>query len=52
MDWDNTKIIGRESEKCRRCIKEAIQVRKLGAGIPMNRDEGGYELAYIWNPLL
>ena len=52
MDWNNTKIVDRESNKNRRWIKEAIQVRKLEAGVPMNRDEGGYELAHIWDPLL
>ena len=52
MDWDNIEIVERESMKNRRWIKEAIQVRKLGEGIPMNRDEGGYELSHIWDPLL
>ena len=52
MDWNNIKVIDREDNKYRRWIKEAIQVRKLEAGVPMNRDEGGYELAHVWDPLL
>ena len=52
MDWDNTNILERESNRNRRWIREAIQVRKLEEGVPMNRDEGGYELAHIWDPLL
>ena len=52
MNWDNVKILERENNKTRRWIKEAIQVRKLDEGIPMNRDEGNYQLAHVWDPLL
>ena len=52
MNWDSTKIIDREDNKKRRWIKEAIHVRKHGAQNTMNRDEGGYELSHIWDPVL
>ena len=47
MNFDSIKIIDREDHKKRRWIKEAIQVRKLKEGVPMNRDEGNYELAHV-----
>ena len=52
MDWPNVEVVDRESHKKRRWIKEAIQVRKRGEGITCNRDEGGYELSHVWDPLL
>ena len=52
MDWDNVSVIDRDSEKIPRWIREAMHVRKLGEGIAMNRDEGGYELSHVWDPLL
>ena len=52
MNWDSTKIIDRESNRKRRWIKEAIHVRKRGAQNTMNRDEGGYELSHVWDPVL
>ena len=52
MNWDSLKVIDREDNKYRRWIKESVHVRKLKEGIPMNRDQGGYELSHIWDPLL
>ena len=52
MNWDEISIIDRESNKKRRWIKEAIHVRSLKPGESMNRDEGGYELSHVWDPLL
>ena len=52
MDWESTKVIGREDNKYRRWIKESIAVRKLKVGVAMNRDKGGYELSHVWDPLL
>ena len=52
MDFENIKIVDRESDKRKRWIREAIQVRKQKDGVVMNRDEGGYELARVWDQLL
>ena len=52
MDWPNIEVIDRENNKSRRWVKEAIQVRKRGEGTTCNRDEGGYELSHVWDPLL
>ena len=52
MNWNNIKIIDREDNKTRRWIKEAMHVRKLNAGVSMNRDEGGYKLSHVWDPVL
>ena len=40
IDWDEAKIIGKESDRYKRWIKEAIAIRKQGT--TMNRDEGQY----------
>ena len=45
-------IVDRESESHLRWIRESVQVRKLAEGISMNRDEGGYKLSHVWDPLL
>ena len=50
MDWPNIEVVDRENNKRRRWIKESIHVRKRG--ITCNRDEGGYELSHVWDPLL
>ena len=52
MDWPHVEVVDRENHKGRRWIKEAIQVRKRGEGSTCNRDEGGYELSHVWDPLL
>ena len=52
MDWDNIKILTRESVPILRKIRETCRVRLLDAGVAMNGDEGGYELSHIWDPLL
>ena len=38
INWDEAKIIGKESDRYKRWIKEAIAIRKHGT--TMNRDEG------------
>ena len=45
-------ILEGETNKRTRWIREAIQVRKLDKDVPMNRDEGGYQLPHLWDPLL
>ena len=52
MNWDDVSILERETNKRTRWIREAIQVRKLDKDVPMNRDEGGYQLPHLWDPLL
>ena len=39
IDWENAKVVDRESDKAGRLIREAIWVRKTDN---MNRDEGSY----------
>ena len=51
MDWDNTRIITSESNKHKRWIKEAIEIRKR-AQDTINRDEGAYMLSHTWDSLL
>ena len=52
MNWDDVKILERESDKYTRWIKESVQVRMLHKDIPMNRDEGNYKLPHVWDTLL
>ena len=48
-DWDKAKVIGLESDKSGRHIREAIWIRKTDN---MNRDEGSYQLSHVWNKFL
>ena len=50
MDWDEAMIVGRESDRYKRWIKEAIAIRKQGT--TMNRDEGQYYLSHVFDDLL
>ena len=52
MDWENITIVDSENNWKRRWIKEAIYVRSLPDGVSLNRDEGGYELSHVWDPVL
>jgi len=49
IDWENAKVIDRESDKASRLIREAIWIRKTDN---MNRDEGSYQLSHVWDRLL
>ena len=49
IDWENAKMIDRESDKAGRLIREAIWIRKIDT---MNRDEGSYQLSHVWDKLL
>ena len=40
IDWDEAKIVGKETNKFKRWVKEAIAIRKQPAN--MNRDEGSF----------
>ena len=49
IDWENAKVVDRESDKAGRLIREAIWIRKTDN---MNRDEGSYQLSHVWDQLL
>ena len=49
IDWENAKVIDRESDKAGRLIREAIWIKKTEN---MNRDEGSYQLSHVWDKLL
>jgi len=51
INWDEAKIIGRESERMARCIREAISFRKASQDV-MNRDVGAYQLSHVYDNLL
>ena len=50
IDWDQAKVIDRESNRVDRWIKEAIHIRKEQDKL-MNRDEGSYQLSHIYDNL-
>ena len=50
IDWDQAKVIDRESNRGDRWIKEAIHIRKE-QDKSMNRDEGSYQLSHIYDNL-
>ena len=48
--WDDVKILGRESNKKSRWIKESIEIHKHDK--TMNRDEGNYNLPHIYHAII
>ena len=44
-DWENAKVIDRESDKAGRHIREAIWISRTEN---MNRDEGIYQVSHVW----
>ena len=50
INWEESKIVGREADWKTRIIKEAISIRKQ-PGV-MNRDEGAYKLSHGYDSLL
>ena len=50
IDWDSTKFVARESDRTKRIIKEAINIRRTPQN--MNRDQGTYTLSNIYNNFL
>ena len=50
INWDEAKIIGKESGRYKRWIKDAIAIRKDGT--TMNRDNGQYQLSHVLDNLL
>ena len=51
IGWKEAKVIGTESNKHKRWIREAIEIRKR-KGDTMNRDEGTYHLSHVFDDLL
>ena len=51
IDWDEARVIGRESNRMARWIREAVKIRKE-AGKAMNRDEGAYRLSHVYDTIL
>ena len=51
IDWEETKIIDRDSNPFTRKVREAIQIRKWGTKA-LNRDDGLHSLDHVYNPLL
>jgi len=50
FDWDQAKVIDRESNRVDSWIKEAIHIRKE-QDKSMNRDKGPYQLSHIYDNL-
>jgi len=50
IDWDQAKVIDRESNKMDRWIKEATCFRKEQDQL-MNRDERSYQLSHVYDKL-
>ena len=51
IDWDQVKVLGHESDRKTRWIKEAIAIRKSKDKC-MNRDTGSYFLSTSYDKLL
>ena len=50
-DWDNAKVLDRDSNSFTRKVREAIQIRTRGTKA-LNCDDGVYSLDHVYNPLL
>ena len=48
-NWEETSILGNESNRINRQIKEAIHIRQ---NTTMNRDEGAYGLSHLYDEIL
>ena len=51
IDWPSTKVIGREDNRQKRWIREAIRIRQEG-NKALNRDGGNHDLPHLWDQLL
>jgi len=51
IDWDQAKVVDRESNKMDRWIKEAIGLHRKEQDKSMNRDKGSYQLSHICDRL-
>ena len=51
IDWDNSRILCKESIRRTRHIREAIWIRRKSPNV-MNRDEGAHYLSHVYDPLI
>ena len=51
IDWEEATIIGRESDRTTRWIREAVKIRQEAQDV-MNRDEGVFLLSHVYDDLL
>ena len=49
IDWNNIKVVDKETVRFTRWIKEAIWIRQTKN---FNRDEGGFKLSHVWDQSL
>ncbi len=47
VDWEDTRIVDRESNKRKRHVRESIWIKRAGPQA-MNRDEGNYDLPSVY----
>ncbi len=52
IDWDNAKIIDKDSQKQTRWIREAIWIQQKQGDHVINRDDGTYSLNHVYDQLL
>ena len=56
INWDGIKILSREDQYYRRCIRESLEIRKEktqpGSLSGLNRDSGKYVETNSWQPIL
>ena len=50
MNWADSAILHKEGDRYRRWIRESLWIRRRRS--TLNRDERGYELSHIWDPLI
>ena len=50
IDWDNIKIVDKESQRRKRHVKEAIWIKRTKGAI--NRDEGNYQLSHLYEGVI
>ena len=50
ISWDEARVVGKETDKYKRWVKEAMHIRKQGT--TMNRDEGQFNLSHVYDDLL
>ena len=51
IDWEEATIIGRESDRTTRWIRQAVKIRQEAQDV-MNRDEGIFLLSHVYDDLL
>jgi len=51
IDWEEVTIIGRESDRTTRWIREAVKIRQEAQDV-INRDEGVSLLSHVYDYLL